>query len=146
MSRFESLEVQYTGHCSDCDSNCSIHQAMLNPTDYRNWNCINLCGNYWSISSGRSDKEIQHSAQHWTECHVLRCSVHEENQARNKVYVGSLPSITTLASLNKRATEAAMATEPNEKTVLSTKPCLDLSQIKGKTTCSTWMHHVQYPL
>ena len=36
MFRFEPLEVEYTHHCSDGDSSCSIHHAMLEPTDYRN--------------------------------------------------------------------------------------------------------------
>ena len=64
MSRFEPLEVQYTNHYSDHNRDCSIHQAALDPSDYRNKSPINLWGDYRSISSGRSDEERQHSAQH----------------------------------------------------------------------------------
>ena len=42
MSRFEPLEVEYTRQGSDCDSDCSIHQAVLDPSDYRNKSPINL--------------------------------------------------------------------------------------------------------
>ena len=78
ISRVEPLEVQYTGHCSVCDSDCSIHKAMLDPSDYRNKYPINLWGDYWRISSGRSDEEKEHSAKHWTDCFVLMYPVHEK--------------------------------------------------------------------
>src|ERR1700712_4769700 len=72
-SRFNTLDVDYTHNHSDCDSSCSIHQGVLDPSDYRNADPINLWGDYRSISSGRSDEEIQHSAQHWLDCFVLMC-------------------------------------------------------------------------
>jgi len=63
MSRFEGHEVKYNHNHSDCSSNCSIHRAALDPSEYRNKNPINNWGDYPSISSGRSDEEIAHSAQ-----------------------------------------------------------------------------------
>ena len=92
MSRFETLEVVYSRHCSDCNSDCSIHQALLDPTDYRNKNPINTWGDYRSISSGRSNEEIQHLAQDWTDCFVLMCLHHEDDKIMNKVYLGKAPS------------------------------------------------------
>ena len=44
MSRFYPLEVEYTNHCSDCNSDCSIYQAVLDPSNYRNKSSINLWG------------------------------------------------------------------------------------------------------
>src|SRR6195952_3899516 len=80
MSQFDTRDVEYTHEHSDCDSSCSIHQAVLDPSDYRNTEPINLWGDYRSISSGRSDEEIQHSAQHWSDCFVLMCPNHEDDK------------------------------------------------------------------
>src|SRR6195952_274098 len=42
MSRFDTLDVDYTHNHSDYDSSCSIHQAVLDPSDYRNAGPINF--------------------------------------------------------------------------------------------------------
>jgi len=63
-SLFEVLEVNYNHNHSHCCSNCSMHSAVLDPSDYRNKYPINNWGDYQSISSSRRDKEIAHSAQH----------------------------------------------------------------------------------
>jgi len=68
ISRFEVLEVNYNHNHSDCSSNCSIHRAALDPSDYRNKDPINNWDDYRSISSGQSDEKIAHSAQHWSDC------------------------------------------------------------------------------
>ena len=55
ISRFQPFEGEYSNHYSDCNSDYSIYQAMLDPTDCQNKNPINTWGEYRSISSGRSD-------------------------------------------------------------------------------------------
>lgn len=42
MARFETREVEYSNHLSDCNSNFSIHQAALDLNDYTNKSSINL--------------------------------------------------------------------------------------------------------
>jgi len=42
MSRFKVLEVNYNHNHSDCSSNCSIHRAALDPSDYRNKDPIKI--------------------------------------------------------------------------------------------------------
>ena len=132
MSRFESLEVGYTNHYSDCNSDCSIHRVALDPSDYRNKSPINLWGDYPSISSGRGDEEIQHSAQHWSDCFVLMCPVDEDDEIRNKVYWGELLSSPPTVDSEQEALEAAMDTEPDRGTALSPRPRLDLSAFKRR--------------
>ena len=132
MSRFEPLEVEYTDHCSDCNSSCSIHQAALDPSNYRNKSPINLWGDYRSISSSRSDEEIQHSAQHWTDCFVLMCPGHEEDKIMNKVYAEELPSSPRVDNPEERVMEAYMDSEPKGRTVFSSRPRLDLKRIKRR--------------
>ena len=132
MSRFEPLEVEYTNYCSDCNSDCSIHQAALDPSDYRNKSPINLWGDYRNISSGRSEEEIQHSAQHWSDCFVLMCPVHEDDKIRNKVYWRVLPSSPPTVYPEQGAMEAAVDTETDRGTVLSPRPRLDLSAFKRR--------------
>jgi len=56
MSRFEVHEVIYNHNHSHCSSNCSIHRAVLDPSDNRNKHSINNWCDYQSISSGRSDE------------------------------------------------------------------------------------------
>ena len=132
MSRFEPLEVEYARHFSDCHSDCRIHQAMFNPSDYRNKDHINLWGDYRSISSGRSYEEIQYSAQHWTDCRGLLCPNHEDDRIRSKVYAGSLSSSPILDNLRKEVMEMTMDKEPNEKSILSPRPGPDLIKIKRR--------------
>ena len=122
MSRFEPLEVEYSRHCSDCNSDCSIHQALLDSTDYQNKDPINTSSDYRSISSGRSDKQIEHSAQHWSDWFVLMCPDHEDEKIMNKVYIGDAPSSPPIDDPQQGAMEAAMHTGPHEETVLSTRP------------------------
>jgi len=64
MSQFEVLEVNYNYNHSDCSSTCGIHRAALDPRHYRNKKPINNWDDYRSISSGQSDEESAHSAQH----------------------------------------------------------------------------------
>ena len=132
MSRFEALEVQYTNHCPDCNSDCSIHPAVLDPSDYRNKSSINLWGDYRSISSARSDEEIQHSAQHWSDCFVQMSPVHEDDKIRNKVYWGELPSSSPTVDLEEGAMEATMDTYPDRGKILSPRARPDLSAIKRR--------------
>ena len=132
MSRFEPLEVDYTQHCSDCNSDCSVHQAMLDPTNYRNKNPINTWGDYQSISSSRSNEVIKHSAQHWSDCFVLMCPDHEDDKIMNKVYVGEAPSSPPVNDPQQGAMEAAMDTDLDEERVLSPRPRPDLSAIKRR--------------
>ena len=132
MSRFEPLEVECSRHCSDCNSNCSIHQALLDLTDYRNKDPINTWGDYRSISSGRSDKEIQHSAQHWSDCLVLMRPDHEDNKIMNKVCVGEAPSSPPIDDPRRGAKQATMNTDPDEERILSPRPQPDLSAIKRR--------------
>ena len=127
MWRFEPLEVDYTNHCSDRNSDCSIYQAALDPSDYRNKSPINLLGDYRSISSDRRDEEIQYSAQYWSDCFVLMCPVHEDDKIRNKVYWGELPSSPPTVDPEQRAMEATMDTEPDRGEILSPRPRPDLS-------------------
>ena len=87
MSRFEPLKGEYSNYCSDCNSDCSIHQAMLDPTDCRNKDALNTWGDYRSISSGRSDGVIQHSALYWSDYFLLMCPDHEDDKIMNKVYI-----------------------------------------------------------
>ena len=129
MSRFEPLEVEYPNHCSDCNSDCSIYQAVLDPSDYCKMSSINLWGDYRSISSGRSDEEIQHSAQHWSECFVLMCPVHEDNKMRNKVYWEELPSSPPTVDPAQGAMEATMDMETDRGKTFSPRPRPDLSAI-----------------
>jgi len=35
---------------------------------------------------------MAHSAQHWSDCLVLMCPVHEDDKIMNKVYAGELKS------------------------------------------------------
>jgi len=122
MSRFEVLKVNYNYNHSDCSSNCSIHRAALDPSDYRNKNPIHNWGDYHSISSGRSHQEIAHSAQHWSDCFVLMYPIHEDDKIRNKVYPGELSSSPPLDGPQPGAMQDAMDTEINEKTILSPQP------------------------
>jgi len=103
MSRSEVLEVNYNPNHSDSNSNCSIHRDALDPSDYRNKDPINNWGDYQNISSGRSDEEIAHSAQHWSDCFVLMCPVHEDDKIRNKVYAGELWSSPPLDDFQQGA-------------------------------------------
>ena len=96
LSRFEPLEVEYTRYWSDFNSDCSIHQAVLDLSQYRNKYPFILWGDYCSISSGSSDQEIQHSAQYWLDCFVLTCPTYRGDKIMNKVYAGRLPSSTPL--------------------------------------------------
>jgi len=64
ISKFEVLMVSYNHNHSDCDDDCSIHQVVLDPSDYKNKNTINKWEDYQSISSGKSNEEIQHLAEH----------------------------------------------------------------------------------
>jgi len=132
MFRFEILEVNYNHNHSDCSSNCSIHRAALDPSDYRNKDPINNWGNYHSISSSRSDEEIAHSAQHWSDCFLLMCPVHEDDKIRNKVYGGELSSSPPLDNSQQGAMQDAMDPEINEETSLSTRPRPDLLKIKRR--------------
>ena len=108
MSRFEVLKVNYNHNHSDCCSNCSIHRAALAPTDYRNKDPMNNWGDYHHISSCRSDAEIAHSAQHWSDCFGLMCPVHEDDKIRNKVYAGELSSSPPLEDRQQGAIQDAM--------------------------------------
>ena len=101
MSRFEPLKVEYSRHCSDCNSDCSIHPTLLDPTDHRNKDPINTWGDYRSISSGRSDEEIQHSAQYWSDCFVLMLPDHEDNKIMNTVYLVEAPSSPPIDDPNR---------------------------------------------
>jgi len=132
MSRFEVLEVNYNHNHSACSSNCSIHRAALDPSDYRNKDPINNWRDYHSISSGQSDEEIAHSAQHWSDCFVLMCPVHEDDKIRNKVYAGELSSSPPLKEPQQGAMQDAMDPEINEETILSPQPRPDLSKIKRR--------------
>jgi len=132
MSRFEVLEVNYNHNHSDCSSNCSIHRAALDPSNYRNKDPINNWGDYHSISSGRSDEEIAHSAQHWSDCFVLICPVHEDDKIRNKVYAGELSSSPPIDNPQQGAMQDPMDLENNEETILSPRPRPDLSKIKRR--------------
>ena len=153
MSRFEPLEVEYTKHYSDCNSDCSIHQAVLDPSDYRNKSPIHLWVDYWSISSGRSDEEIQHSAQHWSDCFVLMCPVHKDDKIRNNVYWGELPSSPPTVDPEQGVMEATMDMEPDRGRILSPRPRPDLSAIKrrlhealGCTTTNISCESPEYPV
>jgi len=64
----QTLEVDYNHNPSDCSSNCSIHQAVLDPSDYGNKDPINTCGDYQSISSGQSDEKIQRNIGQIVSC------------------------------------------------------------------------------
>jgi len=119
MSRFEVLEVNYNYNYSDCSSNCSIHRAALDFSDYRNTDPINNWWDYHSISSGRSDEEIAHAAQHWSDCFVLMCPVHEEDKIRNKGYAGELSGSPPLADAQQGEMQDTMDPEINEETILS---------------------------
>jgi len=132
MSRFEALEVNYNHNHSDCSSNCSIHRAALDPSDYRNKDPINNCGDYPSISSGRSNQEIAHSAQHWSECFLLMCPVNEDDVIINKVYAGELKSSPPLDDTQQGPVQDAMDPEIDEEMILSSRPRPDLSKIKRK--------------
>jgi len=116
MPRFEGLEVNYNNNHADRSSNCSIHQAVLDPSDYRNNEDINKGGDYHSISSGRSDEEMAYSAQHWSDCFVLMCPVHEEDKISNKVYAGQLSSSPPLDDPQQGGMQDAMDPEINEET------------------------------
>ena len=130
MSRFEPLEVEYTNHCSDCNSDSSIHQVALNPSDYRNKSPINLWSDYRSISRGGSDKVIQNSAQHWSDYFVLMCPVHEDDKIRNNVYWGELPSSPPTIDPEQGAMEATMDMKPDRGEILSPRLRPNLSAIK----------------
>ena len=119
MSTFEPLEVDYSRNCLDCNSDCSIHQALLDPTDYRNKDPINTWGDYRSISSGRSEEEIHHSAQHWSDCFVRMCPDHEDDKIMNKVYVEEAPSSPPIDDPQRAAMEAAIDTDPEGQRVSS---------------------------
>jgi len=126
MSGFEVLEFNYNHNHSDYSSNCSIHRAALDPSDYRNKAPINNWGDYHRISSGRSDEEIAHSAQHWSDCFLLMCPVHADDKIRNKVYAGELSSSTPLVDLQQGVMQDAMDSEINEPTIRSPRPRPDL--------------------
>ena len=132
MSRFKLLEVDYNHNHSDCSSNCSIDSAVLDLSDYRNKNSINNWGDYGGISSGQSDEEIAHIAQHWSDCSVLMCSVHEDDKIRNKVYAGEQKSSSPLDDLRHGVMQDAMDSEFNEETILSPLPQPALSKIKKR--------------
>jgi len=132
MSRFEVLKVNYNHNHSDYSSNCSIHRAALDPSDYRNKDRINNWGDYQSISSGWSDEEIAHSAQQWSDCFVLMCPVHEDDKIMNKVYAGELRSSPPLDDPQQGAMQDAMDMEINDGNILSPRPRPDLSKIKRR--------------
>jgi len=132
MSRFEVHEVNYNHHHSDCTSNCSIHRAALDPSDYRNKDPINNWEEYHSISRGRSEEEIAPSAQHWSDCFVLMCPVHEDDKIRNKVYAGELSSSPPLDKPQQGAIQDAMDPEIIVGTILTPRPRPDLSNIKRR--------------
>jgi len=132
MSVIEPLEVDYRHNHSDCSSNWSIHETVLDPSDYRNKGPVNTWGDYRSISSGQSDKEIAHSAQHCSDCFVLMCPLHKDDKIINKVYPGRLKSSHSLDDLRQGATQDAMDPEWNEETILSPRARLDLSKIKRR--------------
>jgi len=105
---------------------------LLDPSDYRNKNpIINWC-DYRSISSGQSDEEIAQSAQHWSDCFVLMCPVHEDDKIMNKVYAGELHSSPPPDNLQERTMQDGIDSEINEKTILSPRPHPDLSKIKRR--------------
>jgi len=58
ISPVDVVEVNYNHTHSDCCTNGSIYCAVLDPSDYRNKDTNNNWGDYWSISSGRSDDKI----------------------------------------------------------------------------------------
>ena len=129
---FEVLEGNYNQNHSDCSSNCSIYQAALDLSDYRNKYPINNWDDYQSISRGRSDEEIAQSAQHWSDRFVLMCLVHEDDTIRSKVYAGELTSSPPLDYPQQGAMQEAMDPEINEETILSPRPQPDLSMIKRR--------------
>jgi len=132
MSRFEVREVNYNYNHSDCRSNCSIHRTALDSSDYRNKDPINNSGDYHSISRGRSDEAMAHSAQHWSDCFVLMCPIHEDDKVRNKVHAGELSSSPPLDGPQQGAMQDAMDPEINEETILSPRPRPDLSKINRR--------------
>jgi len=132
MSRFEVLKVNYNHNHSDCCSNCSIHRAALDPSDYRKKDPINNWGDYQSISRGGTDKEIAHSAQHWSDCFVLMCPVYKADKIGNKVYAGELRNSPPHDDPQQGAMQDAMDPEINEETILSPRPPPDLSKIKRR--------------
>jgi len=126
MSGFEVREVNYNHSHSDCSPDCSIHQAALDPSDYRNKDPINSFGDYHRIRGGRSDEENAHSAQHWSDCFVLMYPVHDDDKIRNKVYAGELSSSPPLEDPQQGAMQDAMDPEINEETILFPRPRPDL--------------------
>ena len=105
---------------------------MLDSSDYRNKDSINLWGDYRNISRGRSDEEKEDSAKHWTDCSVLICPIHKKDKIMNKVYAGGLPSSPAADNPQEGARETSMDTKPHEETILSPRPCPDLSKIKRR--------------
>jgi len=132
MSQFEVLKVNYNHNHLDCSSNCSIHQAALDTSDCRSKDPINNWGDYWSISSGRSNEKIAHSAQHWSDCFVLMCPVPEDDKIMNKVCAGELESSPPLNDPQQRAMQDAMDPEIDQETILSPRPRPHLSKIKRR--------------
>ena len=132
LSRFEVLEVNYNHHATDWSGNCRFHRAALDPWDYRNKDPINIWGDYDSISSGRSDEEIPHSAQYWSDCFVLMCPVHADDKNRNKVHAGEWSSSPPLDDPQQGAMQDAMDPEINKETILSPRPRPDQSKIKRR--------------
>jgi len=75
---------------------------------------------------------MEHSAQHWSDCFVLMCPVHDDDKIMNKVYAGELRSSPPLDDPQQGAMQDAMDPEINEKTILSPRPRPDLSKIKRR--------------
>ena len=132
MLRFEALEINYNHNHSDRSSNCSIHRAALDHSDYRNKDPINNWGDYRSISSGRNDEEVAHLAKHWSHCFVLMCPLYEDDKIMNKDYSAELKSTPPLDNPQQGAMQDAMDPEIDEETILSPRPRPDLSKIKRR--------------
>jgi len=117
---------------SDCSSNCNIHRAALDPSDNTNKDPIKNWRDYRSMSSGQSDMEIAHSAQHWADCFVLMCPVYEDDKIMNKAYAGQLRSSPPLDNVQQGAMQDAMDPVDDEEMILSPQPRPDLSTIKRR--------------
>ena len=81
MSDFEPLtepedQAEYDiGAHSECGSECSRLRKTIN-----DW------GDTRSLSSGRSQEEIEHSALHWTACHEVVCDIHDSLKPPKTIY------------------------------------------------------------
>ena len=60
------------------------------------------------------------------------CPVHEDNEIRNQVYWGELPSSPRTVDPDQGAREATIDMEPDRGTILSPRPRPDLSAIKRR--------------